>query len=82
MQLNHILHHCCQVETIVLYQLVFTVKTVKIQLDVDTRSPCVQTCYGHISPTVYQRLPRQSPMHRGIRMDTECGQCIFDVTVQ
>ena len=25
--------YCCQVETIVLYQLVFTVKTVKIQLD-------------------------------------------------
>ena len=27
------LTHCCQVETIVLSQLVFTVKTVKIQLD-------------------------------------------------
>ena len=27
------LNHCCQVETIVLSQLVFAVKTVKIQLD-------------------------------------------------
>ena len=26
-------HQCCQAETIVLYQLVFSVKTVKIQLD-------------------------------------------------
>ena len=26
-------YHCCQLETIVLYQLAFTVKTVKIQLD-------------------------------------------------
>ena len=36
-------HHCCQVETIVLYQLVFTVKTVKIQLD------CLGMLWAYIS---------------------------------
>ena len=33
------------------HQLVFTVKTVKIQLDdLVARLPCLQACYGHISP--------------------------------
>ena len=58
-------HHCCQVETIVLYQLVFTVKTVKIQLDCLVARPCLQACYRHISPSVHQRLPWRSPTHCG-----------------
>ena len=45
--INHIWYHCCQVETIVLYQLPFTVKTVKIQLDDLVARQC-EMIMGHL----------------------------------
>ena len=49
-----------------IYQLVFTVKTVKIQLDDLVARHYLQAYYGHISPSAHQRLPWRSPTHCSI----------------
>ena len=64
------LNHCCQVETIVLYQLVFTVKTVKIQLD-------DLVARHKISMSTGRLWAWRSPTHRGIKTNTALHYTAF-----